>query len=67
MAGSGGGGGGGGRDCDSNYSGCLDPNASDYDCAGGSGDGPRYTARVEVLGNDHYGLDGEGDGVGCEG
>ena len=24
----------------SDYSGCLDPNAFDYDCAGGSGDGP---------------------------
>jgi hypothetical protein len=28
--------------CDSNYTGaCLDPNASDYDCAGGSGNGPK--------------------------
>ena len=58
---------GGGKNCDRNYSGCLDPSASDYDCAGGSGDGPRYTGRVEVLGNDHYGLDNDGDGVGCEG
>jgi hypothetical protein len=37
-----------------------------YDCAGGSGDGPKYTGRVDVLGNDHYGLDSDGDGVGCE-
>ncbi len=34
---------GGGSNCDPNYSGaCLDPNASDYDCAGGGGDGPKY-------------------------
>lgn len=58
--------GGGGGDCDPNYSGCLDPNASDYDCAGGSGDGPRYTEEVRVIGNDHYDLDRDGDGVACE-
>jgi hypothetical protein len=52
--------------CDSNYSGCLDPNASDYDCSGGSGNGPKYTGPVQVLGYDHYGLDADGDGVGCE-
>jgi hypothetical protein len=52
--------------CDPNYSGCLDPNASDYDCAGGSGDGPRYTGEVQVIGNDHYDLDRDGDGVACE-
>lgn len=53
-------------ECDPNYSGCLDPNASDYDCEGGSGDGPMYTGTVEVLGVDHYGLDADGDGIGCE-
>jgi hypothetical protein len=53
--------------CDPNYSGaCLRPDASDYDCAGGSGDGPYYTGRVEVVGVDHYGLDRDGDGVACE-
>ncbi len=52
--------------CDSNYSGCLDPNSVDYDCAGGSGDGPDYTGPVEVLGADHYGLDSDGDGYACE-
>ena len=36
---------------------CLDPNASNYDCAGGSGDGPLYTGRVEVVGPDDFGLD----------
>jgi hypothetical protein len=28
----------------------VDPNASDYDCAGGSGDGPEYTGFVRVMG-----------------
>ena len=52
--------------CDSNYTGCLDPNSADYDCAGGSGDGPDYTGPVEVIGADHYGLDADGDGYACE-
>ena len=31
------------RNCDPAYPGvCLDPTAEDYDCAGGSGNGPRY-------------------------
>jgi hypothetical protein len=56
-----------GASCDLSYEGaCLDPNASDYDCAGGSGDGPKYTGRVDVVGSDPYGLDADGDGVGCE-
>jgi hypothetical protein len=56
-----------GPSCDPNYSGaCLDPNASDYDCAGGTGDGPEYTGTVTVIGDDHFGLDRDGDGVGCE-
>jgi hypothetical protein len=45
---------------------CLDPAASDYDCSGGSGDGPKYTGRVKVVGSDPFGLDADGDGVGCE-
>jgi hypothetical protein len=54
-------------ECDPNYSGeCLDPYASDYDCAGGSGDGPEYTGPVTVVGSDHYGLDSDGDGYACE-
>jgi hypothetical protein len=52
--------------CNPNYSGCLDPLASDYDCEGGSGDGPLYTGTVEVLGYDEYGLDEDGDGIGCD-
>ena len=55
------------RRCDRNYKGaCLRANASDYDCAGGSGDGPYYTGLVRVVGVDHYGLDRDGDGVACE-
>lgn len=55
------------NECDPNYSGaCLDPYASDYDCAGGSGDGPEYTGMVTVVGEDHYGLDSDSDGTGCE-
>jgi hypothetical protein len=54
--------------CDPSYTGaCLKPNVSDYDCAGGSGDGPYYVqGTVTVVGDDHYGLDRDGDGVACE-
>jgi hypothetical protein len=53
--------------CDSNYKGeCLDPNASDYDCEGGRGNGPEYAGPVDVAGDDPYGLDADGDGFGCE-
>jgi hypothetical protein len=54
-------------DCDPGYEGaCLDPDAVDYDCEGGSGDGPKYTGTVTVVGADHYRLDNDGNGVGCE-
>jgi len=54
-------------ECDPNYSGaCLDPYSSDYDCEGGSGDGPDYTGPVSVVGEDHYGLDSDNDGYACE-
>jgi hypothetical protein len=54
--------------CHPSYRGaCLDPNAPDYDCAGGSGNGPLYTGPVTVVGPDEFDLDREGDGVGCEG
>jgi hypothetical protein len=52
--------------CDPNYSGCV-PIASDVDCAGGGGNGPAYIdGPVTVIGRDIYGLDRDGDGVGCE-
>jgi hypothetical protein len=52
--------------CNPNYSGCLKPDASDYDCAGGSGNGPYYTGPVRVLGYDQYDLDRDNDGWACE-
>jgi hypothetical protein len=51
--------------CNPNYSGCV-PNASDVDCAGGSGNGPAYTGPVQVTGVDVYDLDADGDGLACE-
>jgi hypothetical protein len=53
--------------CHPSYKGaCLDPNASDYDCIGGSGNGPMYTGKVRVVGPDVFRLDADGDGWGCE-
>jgi micrococcal nuclease len=52
--------------CHPSYSGCLNPNASDYDCSGGKGDGPYYTGAVQVIGPDVFRLDRDGDGWACE-
>lgn len=53
--------------CHPSYKGaCLDSDAYDYDCEGGSGDGPMYTGFVTVTGPDDYELDNDGDGTGCE-
>lgn len=52
--------------CHSSYSGCLKVNAGDYDCAGGSGNGPNYTGTVRVTGPDVFDLDRDRDGWGCE-
>ncbi len=53
--------------CDPNYEGaCLKPDSADYDCEGGSGDGPDYTGPVRVVGDDPHGLDADGDGTGCQ-
>jgi endonuclease YncB( thermonuclease family) len=54
--------------CHSSYKGaCLDPAVSDYDCAGGSGNGPGYVeGPIQVVGPDEYRLDGDGDGIACE-
>ncbi|WP_198950411.1 G5 domain-containing protein [Kineosporia sp. A_224] len=56
-----------GADCDPNYSGDCVPVDTDVDCAGGSGNGPSYVeGPVRVVGTDIYGLDRDGDGVGCD-
>lgn len=52
-------------DCNPNYDPCV-PNASDVDCAGGSGNGPAYTGPVRVIGTDVYDLDADNDGFACE-
>jgi hypothetical protein len=53
--------------CDPNYGGGCVPLAGDVDCAGGSGDGPAYVqGPVTVIGSDIYGLDRDGDGIGCD-
>jgi hypothetical protein len=52
-------------DCHPSYRPCI-PFARDVDCAGGSGNGPEYTGRVEVIGPDDYDLDRDHDGIGCE-
>lgn len=52
--------------CTSGYSPCI-PVGSDVDCAGGSGNGPRYVSGpVYVTGSDPYDLDRDGDGIACE-
>jgi resuscitation-promoting factor RpfB len=55
----------GSSDCTPGYIPCLPP-ASDYDCRGGSGNGPEYTGPVRVTGNDPYDLDRDRDGKACE-
>lgn len=45
---------------------CIKP-GSDVDCAGGSGNGPRYVrGPFRVTGGDPYGLDRDKDGIACE-
>jgi hypothetical protein len=61
-----GGGGGGGSNCTPGYSPCITL-GSDVDCEGGGGDGPRFVqGPVTVTGSDPYGLDSDGNGIGCE-
>ena len=60
---------GGGGDCTPGYSPCLPyRGGQDYDCYGGSGNGPYFTApgvTYTVTGGDPYRLDGNGDGKAC--
>jgi hypothetical protein len=61
---------GGSANCTPGYSPCLIYHGgADYDCAGGSGDGPYYTKPgvvYHVSGSDPYGLDADSNGLGCE-
>jgi micrococcal nuclease len=55
-------------DCHPSYAGvCLTPGIGDYDCAGGSGNGPNYAyGPIRVVGPDEFDLDRDNDGIGCE-
>lgn len=55
--------------CHPSYAGaCLLIGQGDYDCAGGSGNGPNYVAGpIQVVGPDEFDLDRNGDGIACEG
>ncbi|MDZ5142961.1 G5 domain-containing protein [Microbacterium testaceum] len=58
----------GGGGCDPNYADACVPIDSDVDCAGGKGNGPSYFDGVaRVVGSDIYKLDGDGDGLACNG
>lgn len=54
--------------CHSSYTGyCVVAGIGDWDCAGGSGDGPNYVpVRVRVVGPDAFDLDADYDGYGCD-
>lgn len=55
------------QECHPSYAGACVPVASDVDCSSGSGNGPEYVVGpVEVVGPDEYGLDRDGNGIGCE-
>ena len=65
LPGDGGGEIGAAEDCQG-YDPCITA-GDDVDCAGGTGDGPRYVeGPVNVSGADPYDLDNNSDGVGCE-
>jgi hypothetical protein len=56
------------RNCDPAYpDACLHDGIGDYDCKGGTGNGPNYVeGPITVLPPDPFDLDSNGDGVGCE-
>ena len=54
------------QECTPGYDPCIPP-GPDVDCAGGSGNGPRYVqGPIRVTGSDPYRLDRDGDGIACE-
>lgn len=61
---------GGSSGCEASYpDDCLDSGVEDYDCEGGTGDGPRFvsgpvTVDRDVADPDPF--DRDGDGVGCD-
>ena len=58
-----------GRRCTPGYQPCIRNVRSDVDCAGGGGNGPRFTRPgvvYRVHGSDRYALDGDNDHRGCE-
>jgi len=54
--------------CHPSYEGaCLRVDVGDYDCAGGSGDGPNYVrGPFRVVGPDVFDLDRDRNGLACE-
>ncbi len=54
--------------CDPSYPDvCLQDGVGDYDCAGGSGNGPHYVeGPIRVLAPDPFGLDRDHNGIGCQ-
>jgi hypothetical protein len=59
--------GGAADNCHPNYYGaCLSPDSEDYDCEGSGGNGPDFIkGPVYISGSDPFGLDRNGDGIGC--
>jgi hypothetical protein len=53
---------------DATRGGCIQAGIGDYDCAGGTGDGPNFAfGPVTIIGSDPFQLDGnDNDGRGCE-
>lgn len=55
------------QSCDKNCQWACVPVAKDVDCAGGSGNSPKYVrGPVKIVGRDLYRLDRDHDGYGCE-
>jgi hypothetical protein len=48
------------KQCTGGYSVCIPPDVGDVDC------GELGATDIQVTGDDPYGLDADGDGVGCE-
>jgi hypothetical protein len=54
-------------DCHASYAGsCVPTGVSDVDCRDSGDDGPYFVGRVDVVGDDVYDLDPDGDGIACD-